>query len=80
MNVKRFRYNSTSQMITDELTGYTYYGNKKVCDLLNSLNDDADEKIAKLYDENMEVKKILQKYGIKNLEKLDKMLFEQKVW
>ena len=67
-------------MITDELTGYTYYGNKKVCDLLNSLNDDADEKIAKLYDENMEVKKILQKYGIKNLEKLDKMLFEQKVW
>ena len=84
---KRFRYNATSQMITDNLTGYTYYGNQKVCDLLNSLNDDADEKIKKLMDivfDNkkyiFQVKKILKKHEINNLEKLDRILVEQVVW
>ena len=87
MTEKRFRYSGTTQIITDNLTGYTYYGNQKVCDLLNSLNDDADEKIKELMDivfDNKkyiyQVKKLLRKYEIDNLEKLDRVLFEQEKW
>lgn len=80
---KRFVYNRTSQMITDHLTGYTYHGNMKVCDLLNSVNDKAD-KNAELYFEVLAMLKglemIMKKYEIDTLEKLDRILFEQKVW
>ena len=72
----RFRYNRTSQMITDELTGYTYYGNQELCDLLNQLNDKND-KLVESFDEYYGV---LLKYGIKSPDKLDKVLFNQRVW
>ena len=42
MTKNRFVYNGTSQMIRDELTGFTYFGNKEICDLLNQLNNRAD--------------------------------------
>ena len=87
---KRFKYYSQSQMIIDNLTGFHYQGNKEICELLNQLNDKADmnleicdkvimeKKILEQY--NFDVIKILKKYEIENLEKLDQILFEQKVW
>ena len=77
-------------MIVDNLTGFHYQGNKEICELLNQLNDKADmnleicdkvimeKKILEQY--NFDVIKILKKYEIENLEKLDQILFEQKVW
>ena len=77
-------------MIIDNLTGFHYQGNKEICDLLNDLNDKADmnleicdkvimeKKILEQY--NFDVLKIMKKYEIENLEKLDQILFEQKVW
>ena len=43
MTEKRFKYCRTSQIIKDDLTGYTYYGNKEICDLLNQINNRADK-------------------------------------
>ena len=77
-------------MIVDNMTGFHYQGNKEICELLNQLNDKADrnleicdkvimeKKILEQY--NFDVFKILQKYEIENLEKLDQILFEQKLW
>lgn len=48
MTEKRFKYCGTSQIIKDNLTGYTYYGNKKICDLLNQINDRADRNAEKI--------------------------------
>lgn len=73
---KRFRYNSTSQMITDNLTGYTYSGNKKVCDLLNQVSDRADRN-AELY---YPFQQLMKKYEIDSVAKLDRILMEQRVW
>lgn len=87
---KRFKYYRQSQMIIDNLTGFHYQGNKEICDLLNDLNDKADrnleicdkvimeKKILEQY--NFDVIKILKKYEIENLEKLDQILFHQKKW
>ena len=74
--VERFRYSKTSQIITDDLTGWTYYGNKQVCDLLNQVNNRADMNAEK-FDEWMV---ILRKYNIHSLEKLDKVLFHSRTW
>ena len=73
---KKYTYNRTSQMITDNLTGFTYHGNKKVCDLLNQESDRADRN-AELY---YPFKLLMRKYGIESIDKLDRILFEQKVW
>ena len=87
---KQFKYYRQSQMIIDNLTGFHYQGNKEICDLLNDLSDKADrnleicdkvimeKKILEQY--NFDVLKIMKKYEIENLEKLDQILFEQKVW
>ena len=87
---ERFKYYRQSQMIIDNLTGFHYQGNKEICDLLNDLNDKADrnleicdkvimeKKILEQY--NFDVIKILKKYEIENLEKLDQILFQQKKW
>ena len=87
---KRFKYYRQSQMIMDNLTGFHYHGNKEICDLLNDESDRADrnieicdriimeKKILEQY--NFDVLRILKKYEIENLEKLDQILFEQKVW
>ena len=47
---KRFKYYSTSQMIVDDLTGYSYYGNDKICKLLNQESDRADKIAEKYFD------------------------------
>ena len=73
---KRFKYNRTSQMITDNLTGYTYYGNRKITDLLNNLCDKNDELAELLYPFQL----LMKKYEIDSVAKLDQMLMEQKVW
>ena len=87
---KRFKYYRQSQMIIDNLTGFHYQGNKEICDLLNDLSDKADrnleicdkvimeKKILEQY--NFDVLKIMKKYEIENLEKLDQILFHQKKW
>ena len=87
---KRFKYYRQSQMIIDNLTGFHYQGNKEICDLLNDESDRADrnieicdkvimeKKILEQY--NFDVLKIMKKYEIENLEKLDQILFQQKKW
>ena len=87
---KRFKYYRQSQMIIDNITGFHYHGNKEICALSNQLNDKADmileicdkvimeKKILEQY--NFDVLKIMKKYEIENLEKLDQILFQQKVW
>ena len=87
---KRFKYYRQSQMIVDNMTGFHYQGNKEICDLLNDESDRADmnleicdrivmeKKILEQY--NFDVLKIMKKYEIENLEKLDQILFQQKKW
>ena len=43
MTTQRFKYSEHSQMITDSVTDYTYYGNQEVCDLLNELSERGDK-------------------------------------
>ena len=76
MMTKRFIYNRTSQMITDDLTGFTYHGNKKVCELLNQESDRADRNAELLY----AYEKLMRKYEIDSVAKLDRILLEQRVW
>ena len=73
---KRFEYRRTSQSIIDNLTGYIYQGDKKTCDLLNQVNDRADRN-AELLDPFM---LIMAKYEIDSIDKLDRVLMEQRVW
>lgn len=73
---ERFRYYKSSQIIVDNMTGWTYYGNKQVCDLLNQVNRRADRNAEK-FDELM---RILYKYNIHSIEKLDKVLFNSRTW
>lgn len=63
-------------MITDNLTGYTYSGNKKVCDLLNQESDRADKYVELYYP----FQQLMRKYEINSVAKLDRILMEQRVW
>lgn len=57
--VDRFRYIKNSQLIIDDLTGWDYYGNQQICDLLNQVNRRADrnaEDYFKLQDEYRKVR------------------------
>ena len=40
MTEKRFSYYRNSQMIVDNLTEFTYTGNRKICNLLNELAEE----------------------------------------
>ena len=42
--MSRFKYYMPSQIIEDTVTGKRYYGNKAVCDLLNELSKDGEDK------------------------------------
>ena len=75
-DVKRFKYYRMSQYIKDSLTGKIYDGNQKTCDLLNS----EDERANRNAEKYLEFLKVLDKYGIGSVEKLDQVLFEQRVW
>lgn len=59
---KRFEYYRNSQMILDDLTGYTYNGNKKVCNLLNQISDKSDSIAEELFDRELEYEKLLDDY------------------
>lgn len=75
---KRFKYYSTSQMIVDDLTGFTYQGNQKICTLLNQLNEKSDMNAEAYYDLKMrfdEYMKVLRKYHIDDPKKLNQVLF-----
>ena len=86
----RFTYNYFSMSIRDEQTGYIYSDLEKICTLMNQLNERADrnaevsdlERLENVVYRNFvkNVLKILNKYGIEDLEKLDKVLFNQRVW
>lgn len=66
--------------VYDELTGKTYSTYQEFCKLLN-LEDDIRNRIAEEYYElDMEYKNIMRKYEIDNIEKLDQVLFNQRVW
>ena len=73
---KRFEYHRNSQSIVDNLTGHIYEGNKETCDLLNRINDRADRN-AELLDPFM---LLMAKYEIDSIDKLDRVLMEQRVW
>ena len=73
---KRFEYHRNSQSIVDKVTGHIYQGNKETCDLLNRVNSRADTN-AELLDPFMS---LMKKYEIDSIEKLDKVLLEQRVW
>lgn len=64
---KRFKYFSSSQMIKDNLTGKRYSGNKKICDLLNKINDERNESAELFFAKDDLLKKQLQVNA--NLEK-----------
>lgn len=76
MTEKRFDYYRNMQMITDNLTGFTYTGNNEICKLLNKESDRAD-KIVESFDEWY---KVLRKYGITSPDKLDQVLWNERVW
>lgn len=73
--------------VKDNLTGREYdVGLKEyreVCELLNDLNSRADRNAELFFIANkivMEVQRILDKYEIDGLKKLDQILMEQRVW
>ena len=87
----RFRFNDTFQSIEDTLTGETYLcGSEEICTLLNEVNDKADRNAEDVqccrnhyYDlksKHKEMWNVLKKYEIDSVEKLDRILFEQRVW
>ena len=80
MSDKRFEGIMWNSTIKDNLTGKKYteedFYSGEVLDLLNDLNDRGD-KNAEQVDE---VQKVMNKYGIKDADKLDKILFESGVW
>lgn len=75
-DMKRFVYYPMSQMITDNLTGKRYVGNQKTCDLMNDLDDWGNSNAERYF----AFLTVLDKYGIGSVEKLDKVLFEQRLW
>lgn len=88
MNDKRFHYRPFSRAIYDSSTGYLHTDLDDITDMLNELNDQADknaelslkfEMMEKKVD-NLMCRKVMKKYGINSVEKLDQVLFNQKVW
>lgn len=72
----RFKYYPKSNYIVDALTGFVYQGNQDTCDLLNKINHRADDNASEVYQYMM----VMKKYEIESIEKLDKILMEQRVW
>ena len=87
---KRFDYRPFSQSIYDRLTGKFYQGNEKTCNLLNILNNRSDRNAERYFEllsaggvdpvEYEKFLKLMKKYEVSSIEKLDQMLFNQKVW
>ena len=79
MSDKRFEGIMWNSKIKDHLTGEEYveedFYNGNILDLLNDLNDRADKNAEQV----AEIQKVMNKYGIKDADKLDKILFESGV-
>lgn len=83
MNDKRFELDMGFG-IRDNLTGKRYSKLNEIVSLLNTVSDRADRN-AELLDVDTvayykSVEKILAKYEIDSIEKLDLMLMQQRVW
>lgn len=94
--LKRFELICGASCIKDNMSGVIYEDFNpvgagtdihKICELLNKINDRADRNAELLdidcvaqYHYCQEVQRILRKYGIDSLEKLDLCLMEQRVW
>ena len=84
MTEKRFELDYNFNIV-DNLNGKRYINRKDIVKLLNDVNDRADRN-AELSDCVAQkefcdaVQKILAKYEISNLEKLDRILLQQRVW
>ena len=73
MEQLRFKYYPTSQTIYDNLTGDRFQGNKKTCDELNRLSNEADKYVELLYPYQL----LMKKYGISSIGELDQILSEK---
>lgn len=62
--------------IKNNLTGEIYTNNRSICKELNMISQKSNELAEELY----EFKLLLKKYDIKDVEKLDQILFNQVVW
>lgn len=80
MCTKRFEGLMWNSEIRDHVTGKGYveedFYNGNILDLLNDLNDRADKNAELVAD----VQRVMNKYGIKDADKLDRILFENGVW
>lgn len=91
---KRFDFDPSGVYIVDKINGNNFDFSDELLDLMNRLNDRADrnaelvdmEKIELIYQRDMyqdftnKVCKIMDKYGIDSLKKLDLVLFHQRLW
>ena len=74
---KRFKVGWNKEYVLDDLTGKIInLTSREVANELNKLNDENDDLAVRLYD----FEKVMRKHQISSVEKLDKMLVEQKVW
>lgn len=94
--MKRFELIRGASCIKDNMSGVIYEDFNpvgvgtdihKICELLNKINDRADRNAELLdvdcvaqYNFCKDVRKIMKKYEIENLEKLDMCLREGRVW
>ena len=88
--MSRFSINEVLDIV-DNITNEEYevslQNRNQICDLLNTLdNSDLDVQEMLLYelsvykDFSERVLQVLNKYHIKDLDKLDRVLFEQRLW
>jgi hypothetical protein len=88
--MNRFSINEVLDIV-DNMTNKEYevslQNRNQICDLLNTLdNSDVDIQKVLLYelsvykDFSERVLQVLNKYHIKDLDKLDRVLFEQRLW
>ena len=67
----------------DELSGKHYTTFSSLCELLNIFSFRSDEIAEMYYDKKVEldeIKKVMRDYGINDAEKLNLVLFYEKVW
>lgn len=88
--MNRFTINEVLDIV-DNITNEEYevslQNRNQICDLLNTLDDsDLDIEETLLYELSVyknfteRVLQVLSKYHIKDLDKLDRVLFEQRLW
>ena len=74
--MNRFELFAESHYIKDNVTGFQYSSLQEICKLLNNINKRADRNA----DELWKFRELMMKYEIDTIEKLDQVLFNQKMW